>query len=159
MPAKNLSYALLVSWLSVDELGVLRWRESPRNGVKKDAVAGNVQLNGYLQVGVAGQHYYAHRIVWLLTHGRWPVEEIDHINGDRTDNRLVNLRDVSHRGNQQNSPIHREGKPPGTCKQGGRWRARIQIDGKRRHLGMFDTEEEAHAAYMRACDHIGGDQT
>lgn len=109
--------------------------------------------NGYTMVAVDGREYRAHRLAWLFVHGRWPTKHLDHINGDTTDNRIENLREVDDAQNHQNI-----GGPRSTNTSGflgvhvikGRYRAAIQVDGRNRHLGMFDTPEEAHAAYVAA---------
>ncbi|OJW82859.1 MAG: hypothetical protein BGO66_02960 [Alicycliphilus sp. 69-12] len=82
--------------------GNLTWKESPRYGIPAGAVAGSKNARGYLQVMVAGQKHYAHRLAWLLHYGAWPARVIDHINRDKTDNRIDNLRDVSQAVNLQN---------------------------------------------------------
>ncbi|HLW00913.1 MAG TPA: HNH endonuclease [Ktedonobacterales bacterium] len=94
-----------------------------------------------------------HRFVYELVHGPIPPgKQIDHINGDTLDNRLANLRMVSNRENAHNKQRHRTGKLPGTTFDTRKkcWRATLQIDGKSRSLGGFDTEQEAHQAYLDA---------
>src|SRR5690606_29052356 len=65
--------------------------------------AGGKQGGGYLRFSVDGKHYLAHRLAWLYVHGKWPSDQIDHINGDRSDNRIDNLRDVTHAENRRNT--------------------------------------------------------
>jgi hypothetical protein len=112
--------------------------------------------SGHRSVTVDRQRNLAHRLIWLYVHGAWPEGEIDHINGDPLDNRLENLRDVSHRTNSENIR-----KPRTTNKVGalgvttvfgnsGRYRARLRVGKERINLGNFDTPEEAHAAYVAA---------
>jgi hypothetical protein len=98
--------------------------------------------------------YQAHRLAWFLFYGEWPIYEIDHINGDKTDNRIINLRDVPDRINAQNMGIHRNGHLPGVSKVGKKWRASIQIGKKQTHLGMFSTQEEAYRAYLAISDSL-----
>lgn len=101
--------------------------------------------------GPGSRHVCMHRSIWEHTHGPIPPKmQVDHINGDRLDNRLYNLRVVSNRENQQNQQIHREGRLPGSHLERGRWRARIRIGGVKKHLGCFNTEQEAHQAYLKA---------
>lgn len=96
----------------------------------------------------------AHRVAWAIVHGQWPATDIDHINGDRADNRLANLRPATRSQNCANSnaargvsglrgvTYHRQ------CKK---WAAQTQAGGRtKRHLGLFDTREEAFAAYVMA---------
>lgn len=111
---------------------------------------------GYRRVSFDSKRYMAHRVAWLYVHGTWPAQDIDHINGDRGDNRIANLRDVPNEINRENMR-----RPRGAAttsgllgvflhKQSGRWRARIQVKKKGIHIGMFDTPEEAHQAYLEA---------
>lgn len=91
----------------------------------------------------------------LYIYGVWPSKQIDHINGIRHDNRLVNLREVSYRVNQQNLSYHREGRLVGATwnKRQEKWVAQIKLHGKQRGLGSFASEQEAHEAYLYALVH------
>jgi hypothetical protein len=108
---------------------------------------------GYAMMCIEGRRYRAHRLAWLYVTGEWPSNEIDHINGIRNDNRFENLRDVPGRINSQNQ---RKAKPfnqsgiLGATKKRNRWSSAIGINGKTVRLGVFDTPEEAHAAYVKA---------
>lgn len=109
---------------------------------------------GYVQLLVDGTHQYAHRVIWLMQTGAFPQGYIDHINGNRADNRWVNLRDVVQRINAQN--LYRAHNDNKTGFMGvelhhsGQYAARIMAAGSRRWLGLFETPQEAHAAYLRA---------
>lgn len=114
------------------------------------------KLTGYLTIGLQGRKYLAHRVAWAHFYGEWPEQNIDHITGNKSDNRIVNLRDVSSKENTQNRLRTIDGKNK-TSKvgvywhaQSSRWRARIMTNKKGIHLGMFDTQEDAHAAYVAA---------
>ncbi len=87
--------------------GIVRWAcdLSPRRTAGQ-AVSLKKQ-GSYITVILFGYGYKAHRIAWMLTYGQWPNHEIDHINGERWDNRIANLRDVSHQVNQMNQRCHR----------------------------------------------------
>lgn len=119
--------------------------------------AGSIK-DGYLRVEIAGKSVYAHRIAWFLHYGAWPEKEIDHINGNPTDNRIENLRDVSRWENLSNMSIHRKGKLVGTKFDKRRiknpWRSQIGLNGEQKHLGCFSTELEAHLAHMEAYRNI-----
>jgi hypothetical protein len=108
--------------------------------------------DGYLCVKVNSVKYRAHRVVWLMTYGAWPVGQIDHINGVRDDNRVENLRDVTVTGNQQNQHRRVDNKSgvTGVTSEGPYWRAKIRANGKRIDLGTFKTLEEAAAARKAA---------
>ena len=130
--------------------GKVTWKRTTSNR----AVAGTevgLHSAGYRRVRICKQHLFAHRIAWFLFYGEWPRGNIDHINGMRDDNRIENLRVVTQRENTCNQRIHREGRLPGCRKSRNRWRSQIRLPGGIRiHLGMFETEAEAYAEYMRA---------
>lgn len=114
-------------------------------------------VNGYWKIKVQlpyGPYLPAHRIAWALYYGEWPTETIDHINGDCEDNRMVNLRQVSHAENQRNKkrPVNNKSGRIGVCKPSNRnkWWAYINYNRKSIHLGEFDTKEEAIAAREKA---------
>ena len=101
----------------------------------------------YKQCKIDGKMRYVHRVVWEEANGQIPSDmEVDHINGDSLDNNLSNLRLVTRSENQHNS------KAKGFCldKRSGKYLARIRADGKERHIGLYETEEEAKIAYLEA---------
>lgn len=122
----------------------------------------NKARNGYLIGLVFRKSHLAHRVAWAIATGAWPPADIDHINRVRDDNRLCNIRPVSRSQNSTNRRS-RAGKPdslvgvfPGKA---GRFRALICAGKKSRHLGTFDTPEEARTAYLRAqADYIATTQ-
>jgi len=109
--------------------------------------------NGYLHGMVDGKQIYTHIAVWAMVHGEWPSGQIDHINGDRLDNRIENLRVVSSLENSCNK-AKSAGKTSryigvGWSKSKGKWRAYINAEhNKLKHLGYFDSEEDAAAARL-----------
>lgn len=112
---------------------------------------------GYVEVRlkVNGKRFYlrAHRVAWFLTHGIWPNKHIDHINGTKDDNRLINLRDVSPNTNMTNLKRIREGDQivgGFFDKVRNKWKSRIKHKNKHIHLGYFNTKEECLAAYLGA---------
>ena len=117
---------------------------------------GCVSPQGYRVIAIDRVLYKAHRLAWLHVHGVWPTNHIDHINGIKTDNRLVNLRDVSRSVNSQNRrDAMANNKTSGLlgaypARTPSRWYAVISAHRHRTYLGMFDTPEEAHAAYLNA---------
>lgn len=137
------------------ETGVLRYKNPKSYAVHRDQ-AGWLDKQGYREVRMDGKRFFAHRVVWAYVYGAWPVHEIDHINGDRSDNRISNLRDVSRWGNQRNMVQHREGHLAGTTHRTlNSWQAKIQVNGVRHHIGSFATEQEAHEAYIRKSQEMG----
>lgn len=124
-------------------------------GDRADFLVTGGGLTGYRRVSFDSKRYLAHRVAWLYVHSVWPSKDIDHINGDRGDNRIANLRDVPNSTNRENMRAARVDNASGYLgvhfhKQAKKWRARIQVSGKSRHIGLYDTPEEAHAAYVKA---------
>jgi len=109
---------------------------------------------GYLHGHIFKRHYFAHRVAWAIHYGYWPTGQIDHVNGLRSDNRIENLRDVSHSDNQKNVKLRRDNKcgTPGIDwkKHASAWRVRVNREGKRHLLGYFKNLDEAVAARKSA---------
>lgn len=113
-----------------------------------------VKSQGYFLVSVFKKRVLAHRLVWLFVHGEWPKHDIDHINGDRADNRLANLRAVTRAENLKNRAVGR-GNKSGTMgvdwfSPAKLWRARVYDNGKEISLGYFQTKELAVQARLEA---------
>lgn len=114
---------------------------------KSALIATNNQ--GYRWGTIFDKNYRAHRVLWAIVHGDWPSGHIDHINGNRSDNRIINLRDISREENCRNAKRYRNNgsgvQGVGWCKQSGKWRARIRVGGKQISLGKFESLEDAAA--------------
>jgi hypothetical protein len=132
------------------ETGEFRWRVRRGGRAPAGSVAGSVEGRGYTQIRIDGRHYMAHRLAWLWTFGRWPPAQIDHRDRDRSNNRISNLRKATNGQNNANGAGWSASGFKGVSKVGGRWMARIRRDKRERYLGLFETPEEAHAAYCRA---------
>jgi hypothetical protein len=135
--------------------GIFRWRIKPRNIVPGNLPGGR-DAHGYWLIRVDRKRYFAHRLAWFYVHGRWPIGEIDHRNGDPLDNRLENLREATRAQQLWNSGLRKNNRiglkgvtfyPPTR-----RWFARIQKHGRTRFLGYHATAEAAHAAYVEAAN-------
>jgi hypothetical protein len=133
--------------------GRFYWRLTRNNGAKAGDLAGRTDANGYTTIRLLGKDHKAHRLVWLFERGCWPEGQIDHINGDRSDNRIANLRDVSGRVNQENRRRASAGNSSGHLgvrfKANG-YEASIKVAGKNIYLGRFKSAEEAGSAYLAA---------
>lgn len=136
--------------------GTINWRTSPRYGINPGDIAGTKMncASSYRCVLIKRTRFYVHRIVFAMENGRWPNGDIDHINGRQDDNRPENLRESSRSQNIMNSGPRRTNmagvrgvRRRPKCK---RWEARIGFAGKSISLGLFDTKEEASAAYASA---------
>ena len=122
--------------------------------------AGAVTEFGYKRINIKGSHYRAHRVVWMWHKGEWPKHQIDHINGNRMDNRIENLRDVEPKYNSYNMNKVRGVVPlKGVwfVKRDGTFQAGIRKEGKLHHLGIYSTAEEAHAAYCVKAKELFGE--
>ena len=132
--------------------GLFTW-STPGKGRVVGKVAGCTSKVGYTVIRIDGRLYQAHRLAILYIYGRWPDHDVDHKNGERTDNRLENLRCATRGENLQNQrqakPFNRSGLIGATwSSQAGKWVSRIHVNGKQMHLGTFDSAEDAHAAYV-----------
>ncbi len=145
----------LIETFDYDPLtGLLTWK---RDGL----IAGFIDKEGYWEVRCGGKRWFVHRIAWLITYGKWPDHSIDHINQVKTDNRLINLRDVTQAENNKNMqrwaegrwiPRHNTSGHVGVYfrKDRNRWRARIKRNSVYQCLGCFATYEEAVEARRAA---------
>lgn len=114
-----------------------------------------IKENPYLLIRINKRNFLCHRLAWLYITGKWPSDMLDHINGDKSDNRFCNLREATR---SQNCGNHHRLRPTNTSgfrgvsprKENGKWRATIRLEGKIKSLGTFDSPEVAKAAYDKA---------
>lgn len=144
------------------ETGVFTWRVKGNNRVRLGDEAGSTVSTGRRSIQLDGRKYKAHQLAWLYMTGTWPEHEIDHVNGLPGDNRFVNLRDEPRTTNMRNQVAPRRDSVSGfrgVSPHEGRWQADIRVDGKKKYLGLFDTPEEASAAYWAAKAELHGEET
>ena len=154
----------LISDISYNpETGEFHWI-SARPKVKVGMKAGYLKKNkGYIYIEYQGKAYSAHRLAWFYVYKKFPTEYIDHINRDKADNRIINLREATHGQNKANSKtINKNGlkgvsKLPWMKDNGKCWQAQIKHNKKQIYLGCFYTKEEAHEAYCKAAKELHGD--
>jgi hypothetical protein len=134
--------------------GNLYWVKS-RQGIRVGQRAGYLNSHGYRLTMICGRLYCAHRLIWLMHHGRWPTDQLDHIDRNRQNNRIENLREVTNAENHQNMSIHKDNKSglPGVSwyKRDGKWWARGMLNGKAYHIGLFDCPIAAFRAFCNWC--------
>lgn len=155
MSGTILTHALLLASLRYDqETGILTRRTTACNRIQVGHEAGSVNGNGYKTVGLFNKRYQAHRLVWFYVHGRWPNGQIDHIDRNRINNRISNLRDVGAIENSQNHSTSSTNWSGHTGvswhKKNSVWVAGIRANGKKHHLGSFPTIALAARAYREA---------
>ena len=119
------------------------------------AIVAGKNVDGYLQTRVDGYQTYVHRVIFAIANGCWPIGDVDHIDGDRTNNAPLNLRDVSRDVNKQNIRSARPRNKLGVLgvslnKASGKYRAQISAAGRNRTIGEFSDPTLAHQAYVRA---------
>lgn len=147
-----LTHKKLCELLSYDpETGIFVWK----SGAFLGRIAGSRTSDGYLRIGVLRVRYKAHRLAWFYCHKSWPLHDIDHIDGVRTNNAISNLRDVKHSSNAQNKRVAQINNSTGMLgvsfsRKEKKFRARILVKGKRICLGFYPSPEDAHAAYLQA---------
>lgn len=149
------------------ETGTLCWKHRPDmpflwNCRYATKAAGSLHpVSGYVNITLNGVKYRAHRLAWVIETGAWPDGEVDHWDGNRSNNAFGNLRDATHQQNSFNQ------KPAKGCISGlkgarfhkhtGRYQASITVSGKSQYIGLFDTAEEAHVAYTEAALRLHGE--
>ena len=146
--------------------GVLRWKIQVSRHKIGDVAGLKKAPKGrkrYMFIRYEGKWYLAHRLAFAIMEGRWPDPEVDHENTDGWDNRWLNLREATKAQNAQNRkmPITNKVGMKGVIRVARfgvtKFEARIRVSGKQKHLGRFDTAQEAHAAYCNAADKHFGD--
>lgn len=146
--------------------GVFVWKERPKSHFKsetsmkvynsrdKGRITGTPNHQGYMKIQIDGTKWLCHHLAWLYVNGCMPQEEIDHINGDPSDNRIANLRLATRQENNKNQKRRLDNKSgvTGVCwsKQRRKWVARINVNGKRIYIGFFDEIGEAALARKNA---------
>lgn len=157
-------------FLYFPDTGCLRWRTRPESDFVTDkacrlwnarfagTLAGGINNYGYVRVAICGKRFLAHRIIWFMQTGEYP-DDVNHINGVHADNRWNNLRSVPY-GERVKNACRRGDNSSGTTgvawfKALGQWRAYVTYKGRQKHLGYFETIEEAIAAREAARSKYG----
>lgn len=132
-----------------------------RSGAKAGSVAGALHQSGYINIKIYRRTYKAHRIAWLYMYGEWPQQQLDHINGNRADNRICNLRSATANENSRNRKTHRNNtsgyKGVTWYARARKWQASICVNGKKKCIGYFKCPQAAHEAYCSASVMLHGE--
>jgi hypothetical protein len=138
------------------DTGAFHWRVDRKGGNgQRGQIAGSPSSTGYWQIGVNGGRFLAHRLAWLYVHGELPLNQIDHIDGIKSNNRMSNLRDITLAHNVQNQHQPARDNKTGFLgvslhRRSGKFRAVITVARRQLWIGQFDSPEQAHAAYLEA---------
>ena len=159
MQAKKITREQIAARLDYNpQTGVFTWRTVlPFSSVRVGGVAGSMTSTGYIEIYIEFARYRAHHLAWVLTYGVWPNDLIDHVDGNRSNNAIANLREATKTTNAQNQRRAQRHNRLGilgvTQRKGDHakpFQAMITVSGKAKYLGVFETAAEAHAAYLTA---------
>lgn len=150
-----ITYEFLKEILHYDPItGLFTWKVDRSGAVKIGSIAGGPHNKGYWNIRVGDKKYLAHRLAWFWMTGEWPEEQIDHKDCNRRNNTWVNLREATRSQNAKNTTKYKNNKSgfKGVCfsKQSENYIAQIQLNGRTKFLGHFNTAEEAAEAYKIA---------
>lgn len=145
----------LKSILNYDpETGIFTWLVNKSSNAKVNTIAGSLSIQGYIRISLNDKRYYAHRLAWFYVYGTWPKEQVDHINSNRTDNRICNLREATKSQNMINTKLRKNNKSGikgiSWRKDLKKWHARLTIDKKIICIGNFFNLNDAKLAIENA---------
>jgi hypothetical protein len=135
--------------------GEFIWRIDRGARAKAGSVAGGLKEDGYLRIRINDRLYYAHRLAWVYVYGNYPDKQLDHINGVKDDNRICNLRHATNAENSQNLRKSRVDNKIGLLgvsfhKKSNKFVAQIRVGSRNKHVGLYDSAEQAHETYLKA---------
>ena len=138
------------------DTGVFHWLIDKNSNKSCVKVSGTLTVRGYITITFNSKKYLAHRLAWFYHTGDTSFGTLDHIDGNKTNNKISNLRLVTQRENCQNYKSHRDGRLVGSTYviKKRKWRSQIRVNGIKQFLGYFDTEFEAHEAYKDAVKNL-----
>ena len=143
------------------EDGTFTWKKNRRGRRQAGDKAGCLHPNGYIRISIDYRLYNAHRLAWLFMFRTWPIGMIDHIDGNPSNNRAVNLRQANCTQNGRNRKISKSNtsgiKGVSFIKSTGKWGAWIKVNGKSKNIGSFPSKEEAAKAYESAAIKFHGE--
>jgi len=136
------------------ETGLFKWKNGGSGTNGAGSIAGHTEKDGYIRINSYGKHFSAHRLAWAFVYGKFPDLPIDHVNRDKKDNRIKNLRLATYAENNQNKEktlSNKSGlKGVSYNKALNKWKAHIRVNYKGIHLGYFDEKVDAYSAYLNA---------
>lgn len=157
---KDISLDRVKTLLEYDpDTGIFRWKIDRGGTARAGDVAGSFKSDGYVCLKLDGKKYRAHRIAWLIYHGHWPLNLIDHRDRDPSNNRISNLREADDYQSARNRsmPVGKTSGVRGVHRVKDRYIASICINGRPRKIGSRSTKEEAAALYRAAAIKLHGE--
>lgn len=154
-----LTQAELKKHFSYDKKKGIFIRLLQKNQFKVGEIAGSIHHTNYIYIGINNKIYAAHRLAWLYEYGEFPKKFIDHINNNRSDNRIENLRLATKSENNRNASLRKDNKfgLKGVTLKDGKFYSQITINGKKKYIGSFNTPQEAHNAYAIKAKEVFGE--
>lgn len=148
----SISQKEIMEFLSYNpDNGLFTWIKSRKTSTKVGSIAGCNMPDGYIKIAFKRRNYMAHRLAWLYVHGFFPKDQLDHINGVRNDNRIVNLRECNVNENQRNrgkSPRNTSGYlGVSWSNRYNKWLVQVTFNGKCKHVGVYKNILDAAEAY------------
>lgn len=153
---KELTHARILELMNYNPETGLFSRLGVGRRSNKNGGVGAIYGKGYIGIRVDAKRYLAHRLAWFYVHGQWPSSDLDHINLNKADNRIANLRLSTRQLNSANTAPRGKSGFKGVIFFKGRWRAQITINKKFHSLGLYATPEEAHEVYKVAAEKAFG---
>ena len=155
MNTSKVSHSQMLKILDYDpDTGVFTWKVRPRKNMSPGTRAGGInEANGYRYIRFLGIRPTEQRAVWFYMTGKFPEHTIDHINGNRSDNRFCNLREATRLEQNQNFPVRKSSAGltgVSWSDSSKKWKSQIKFNNKMKYLGVFNTKAEAHEAYLKA---------
>jgi len=140
--------------------GVLRWKKKISRKIKVGEIAGS-KAGAHWQVGMYGENYLAHHLIWVMMTGDWPTDEVDHEDTDGQNNKWKNLRIATRKQNSANRGKNSNNtsgiKGVSWCKDRQKWQVGIKVNYRRIALGRYDSKEEAGEVYRKAAEKFFGE--
>jgi hypothetical protein len=150
-----LTQEYLKSILNYDQdIGIFTRKVKRNKKFKVGDVVGYIDNYGYVRIKIDKKNYSSHRLAWLYVYGEFPKKQLDHINGDKQDNRICNLREANQSQNNFNRKIQKNNtsgiKGVSWNKNAKKWEVSINVNGIKKHLGIFDSKEFAELVITEA---------